>query len=200
MATSLSPNTNASKCGVRVVAFREQGHAASTGLKGLAILLHTCAHVYVYGFIPDDVATDNFRSWYWDKYPGYTDKPPAKVLEKKYPNQSYQVWDFKGKWTSLANSSRKRNAGRGDRLGASEALEGSGADMLAAPPSQEGLQLTNGALVDGTSSSTNFTAVRTSKPVKGSSQHARDVEMKVLYELQKMGLVTIRHYRSLPTI
>eukprot|EP00959_Pyramimonas_sp_CCMP1952_P290072 6066673-Pyramimonas_sp.AAC.2 len=72
MATSLSPNTNASKCGVRVVAFREQGHAASTGLKGLAILLHTCAHVYVYGFIPDDVATDNFRSWYWDKYPGYT--------------------------------------------------------------------------------------------------------------------------------
>ena len=27
--------------------------------------------MYVYGMVPDNVASDNFRSWYWDKYPGY---------------------------------------------------------------------------------------------------------------------------------
>eukprot|EP00959_Pyramimonas_sp_CCMP1952_P241404 5045317-Pyramimonas_sp.AAC.2 len=58
----------------RVVVTRAAGLQASTGLAGLVILLHACAHVDAYGFVADvgsDSGSDEFRSWYWEKYPGY---------------------------------------------------------------------------------------------------------------------------------
>eukprot|EP00976_Prorocentrum_cordatum_P074819 1181663-Prorocentrum_minimum.AAC.1 len=39
----------------------------SSGMRGIAIMLHACEKIDLYGFRD----TQGYRTWYWDKYPGF---------------------------------------------------------------------------------------------------------------------------------
>ena len=44
----------------------------SSGLKALALLLHVCQSVDLYGFVASTSSEHaGYLSWYYDKYPGY---------------------------------------------------------------------------------------------------------------------------------
>eukprot|EP00873_Tetraselmis_striata_P026246 jgi/Tetstr1/446510/TSEL_034038.t1 len=69
--------------------FRARQTMPSTGMRALGVLLHVCKHVNLYGF---GGTGNNFRVWYWEKYRGFKGKPPADVLQKKYPKMLKRQW------------------------------------------------------------------------------------------------------------
>jgi len=74
--------------------FRKHKADPSSGMRGIAIMLHACETLDLYGFRD----TAGYRTWYWDKYPGYKGKPPKEAIEKHFPRMSTQRWHVKT-WT-----------------------------------------------------------------------------------------------------
>mmetsp|Transcript_14186 Transcript_14186/g.30347 ORF Transcript_14186/g.30347 Transcript_14186/m.30347 type:complete len:370 (-) Transcript_14186:287-1396(-) len=79
-------------------AFRGTRSTPSSGMQGVAILAHVCKEVHIYGM----GGTSKLAVWYWDKYPGFKNKPTGTVLEKKFPRYADREFTVH-KWSFIGN-------------------------------------------------------------------------------------------------